>query len=300
MFLRELFEADETTVGLIFGRFNPPHIGHANAWKKCSENSIWYVGTNPKTIGKKDPLPLDIKTQAMTTIMPEVAQHLLITQSWLTACSDIYKKHGDVTLKIYTDESYVIKLINDYNGVDTSDNPNGHGVYKFSKIIPVQTDRVEINFVDKSGTQQKVAAGATNLRNAAIENDEAKFNAVSGIDPNLKFNGKSYFNLVQDYLSKYFTINTSNSDNATDAKEGVEGTNEMAAYKGNIGIMELMKFFADAGKNDPELVAYVKKLINDKKDAEVWRIVQDYTGTELVGKEFHESIHDMIISAAKK
>jgi hypothetical protein len=56
-----------------------------------------------------------------------------------------------------------------------------------------------------------------------------------------------------------------------------------ASYEGNIGIMELMKFFQTAPK---ELVVQVKQLINQKKDKEVWKIVQQYTGTKLKGKEF--------------
>ena len=48
MILRELFEvkAKAKSVGIIFGRFNPPHMGHMKAWEMASENSTWYVGTN--------------------------------------------------------------------------------------------------------------------------------------------------------------------------------------------------------------------------------------------------------------
>jgi pterin-4a-carbinolamine dehydratase len=56
-----------------------------------------------------------------------------------------------------------------------------------------------------------------------------------------------------------------------------------ASYEGNIGIMELMKFFSTAPS---ELVAQVKQLIKQKKDKEVWKIVQQYTNTKLKGKEF--------------
>jgi len=75
-----------------------------------------------------------------------------------------------------------------------------------------------------------------------------------------------------------------------------EGTNEMAAYKGNVGIMELVKFYQDAKKNgDEDLIVKVKKLIDDGEDQKVWQIVQDYTGTKLVGKQFaYESIAEMI------
>jgi len=51
MKLRQLFEAPGDTVGLIFGRFNPPHKGHKAAWQMCSKNTHWYVGTNRETMG---------------------------------------------------------------------------------------------------------------------------------------------------------------------------------------------------------------------------------------------------------
>ena len=72
-----------------------------------------------------------------------------------------------------------------------------------------------------------------------------------------------------------------------------------AAYEGNIGIMELMKFFTKAGKEAPELVAKVKDLIKQKRDKEVWKIVQDYTGTKLKGAEFEGSIAEELIHAAE-
>jgi hypothetical protein len=59
-----------------------------------------------------------------------------------------------------------------------------------------------------------------------------------------------------------------------------------ASYEGNIGIMELFKFFSKAEKEDPKLVARVKEMIKQRRDREVWRIIQDYTGTQLTGKEF--------------
>ena len=69
MLLQDLFEAKKTQVGIIFGRFNPPHKGHRAAWQKASEMSdIWYVGTNKSTQGPKDPLPYDVKIAAMVAI----------------------------------------------------------------------------------------------------------------------------------------------------------------------------------------------------------------------------------------
>ena len=117
MRLFELYEANEKTVGLIFGRFNPPHKGHKAAWEMASKNDEWYVGTNKSTQGPKDPLPYDVKIKAMEAIMPEIAGHIVPHQSWLTLASKIYEDHGKVILRAYTDEKWVTKALVDYNNV---------------------------------------------------------------------------------------------------------------------------------------------------------------------------------------
>lgn len=73
-----------------------------------------------------------------------------------------------------------------------------------------------------------------------------------------------------------------------------------AAYPGNVGIMELIKFFNKAKEKDPELVAKVKQLIADHEDKLVWDIIQKYTGVKLQGKEFNESISESIKKEAAR
>ena len=71
------------SVAIIFGRFNPPHKGHKHAWVTASEKADeWFVGTNKSTIGPDDPLPFEVKIEAMKAIMPEVESHLVAEQSW--------------------------------------------------------------------------------------------------------------------------------------------------------------------------------------------------------------------------
>lgn len=60
---------------------------------------------------------------------------------------------------------------------------------------------------------------------------------------------------------------------------------EEAAYVGNIGIMELVKFYQKA---TPQMIEKVKKLIAQKKNKQAWKIIQDTTGVKLIGKQFHE------------
>jgi guanosine-3',5'-bis(diphosphate) 3'-pyrophosphohydrolase len=184
MRLRKLFEGDEKSVGLIFGRFNPPHVGHKAAWEMAAKNPAWYVGTNKSTQGKKDPLPYDVKVQAMTAIMPEVAAHIVPHQSWLTLASEIYKKHPGAVLKVYTDEAWVIKTLQQYNGVEGKQ----HGYYNFPGIDAVGTPRL---------------SSATALRDAVAQGNREAFTKAAGISAETDINGTPYFDIVNKYMLPY-------------------------------------------------------------------------------------------------
>lgn len=183
MLLKELFEAPSKEVSIIFGRFNPPHKGHKAAWELASKSPIWYVGTNKSTQGPKDPLPFDVKIQAMEAIWPEVAKHIVAEQSWLTLASMVYEKHGDVVLYILTDEEWVTKTILQYNGKESN-----HGFYNFSKIEKKATPRL---------------SSATALRDAVMKGDRDAFADAAGVSADLKVAGKPFFNLVAEYLLPY-------------------------------------------------------------------------------------------------
>lgn len=57
-----------------------------------------------------------------------------------------------------------------------------------------------------------------------------------------------------------------------------------AAYEGNVGIMELIKF---KQKATPEQKKKFDSLMQQKKSKEVWKLVQDVTGVKL-----HKSVHE--------
>jgi hypothetical protein len=174
------------TVGLIFGRFNPPHRGHRAAWQMASQNSLWYVGTNCNTQGLKDPLPYDVKIQAMKAVWPKVKSHVKTHQSWLTIATEIYQQHGSVKLKIYTDENWVLQMLKKYNGVKKQ-----HGYYNFSDIQAVKTPRL---------------ASATTLRRAAADNDRKTFTQAAGIDANTIINNEQFFDVVKKHLEKHKNV----------------------------------------------------------------------------------------------
>jgi hypothetical protein len=182
MILRELFEAKARakSVGIIFGRFNPPHMGHMKAWEMASENSAWYVGTNKSTQGPKDPLPFDIKVKAMEAVYPEIKGHIVAEQSWLTLASKVYEKHGNIVLNVYTDEDWVTKALVQYNGKE-----GAHGYYEFGTIQQQATPRL---------------SSATSLRNAVAADDRDLFGQAAGVDPNTLVAGHPFFDVVKHYL----------------------------------------------------------------------------------------------------
>lgn len=184
MLLREIFEIKgKTTVGIIFGRFNPPHKGHRAAWEMASQNDHWFIGTNESTQGPKDPLPYKVKIEAMKTIWPEIKNHIVSETSWLTLASKIFKEYGDVTLNVYTDEDWVTKTIIQYNGKE-----GPHGFYNFKEIQQQATPRL---------------SSATALRDAVVQGDRDAFSDAAGIDANTDIGGHSFFDVVAHYLLPY-------------------------------------------------------------------------------------------------
>lgn len=187
MFLRELFEADSNEVAIIFGRFNPPHFGHKAAWETAAQFGNWYVGTNRSTEGPKDPLPFEVKLEAMKTIMPEIEGHIVPEQTWFTLAAWVYKEHGDNTiLHIVTDSEdaqVFYPAIKKQNGVQ-----GPHGYYNFKDIV---------------WTEAKRLSKATNLRQAIVDNDPEAFSKAAGVPADTKVAGAPFFELVKKYMLPY-------------------------------------------------------------------------------------------------
>jgi hypothetical protein len=59
-----------------------------------------------------------------------------------------------------------------------------------------------------------------------------------------------------------------------------------AAYAGNIGMMELVKFYSKASPKDKSML---QSLIKHKKNSEAWKLVQDVTGVKL-----HKSVNEVV------
>jgi hypothetical protein len=153
----------------------------------AATNDEWFVGTNESTVGPKDPLPAQVKVVAMETIWPEIKGHIAFSQSWLTLASELYQRFPNHTLKLYTDEAWVPKTIQQYNGAE-----GPHGMYNFKNIVWEKTPRL---------------ASATDLRAAVLNNDPNAFSQAAGVpaDTVVEIPGKNitFFELVQKYLEPH-------------------------------------------------------------------------------------------------
>ena len=242
MILREIFEAraKAKSVGIIFGRFNPPHMGHMKAWEMASENSVWYVGTNKSTQGPKDPLPFDIKVKAMEAVYPEVKGHIVAETSWLTLASKVYEKHGNIVLNVYTDEDWVTKTLIQYNGKEGT-----HGYYEFGTIQQQTTPRL---------------SSATSLRNAVAADDRDLFGQAAGVDPNTLVAGHAFFDVVKHYLMPH-------AEKAA-AKAAKKQVKEPVAENNSIGTMPTTEYVkgiyaaaAENGMGAPAVDAVKKQMV---------------------------------------
>jgi hypothetical protein len=197
MKLRELFEKPvtanapaqpTTSIGVCFGRWNPPHKGHRAAWESAAEFDHFFIGTNQNTQGPNDPLPYDVKLIAMEAVYPEIAGHVIPETNLFTLASKIYSKYGEgVDLKVCTDEEWLTSGLQKHNGKEGK-----HGFYKFASISHVATPRL---------------SSATALRSAARRGDREEFSAAAGIpaDTPIKVGKRSvkFFDIVSKYLNLY-------------------------------------------------------------------------------------------------
>src|SRR6056300_611850 len=210
-----LKEAVGDTVGIMFGRFNPPHKGHKAAWEMASENDHWYVGTNKSTQGKKDPLPYDVKIKAMEALWPEVGSHIVPETNLFTLAAKVFKELGEVNVVVYTDEEWLIKGLTKYNGEEGK-----HGYYKFKSISNKPTPRL---------------SSATDVRNAVLADDRDAFERAAGVPADYKIDGKDFFDLVAEYLLPHHTKESVKSDKylqQDNLKESTMNLNELRKLAG--------------------------------------------------------------------
>jgi hypothetical protein len=267
----QIVEANSAAV-MAFGRMNPPTIGHkklVDTIKGLPGDPYIFLSQSQKP--KTDPLDFQTKLRYAKFFFPD----LTIGNPEVKTIIQALQKINSLGYKnlIYVAGSDRVQsfeeLINKYNGVE----------YNFDSIKVVSAGERD---PDADGAE---GMSASKMRAAAANGDFDSF--AQGV-PN------------QELAHEMFAAVRKGMGIKDKEAVPAESISLEAAYKGNIGIMELFKFFSKAEKENPDLVKQVKELIKRKQDKEVWKIVQNYTGDKLVGKEFEGSIAEAIIERACK
>lgn len=219
MRLRQLFEEKIQEVAIIFGRFNPPHKGHKEAWLTAANKKVWYVGTNEGTIGPNDPLPFEVKVEAMKTILPEVKEHLIPEQDWFTLATYVYETHGKVALICVTDEAWVVPALQKSNG-----RADRHGFYDFP-LIRLYHDSIE------EAKLELRKSSATSLREAVKLGDRQKFSDAAGVSSETPVMGKPFFDLVAEYLLRYSDKDKGKNKKETNKKDSKKTKKDLETKK---------------------------------------------------------------------
>jgi len=267
----QIVEANSAAV-MAFGRMNPPTIGHkklVDTIKGLPGDPYIFLSQSQKP--KTDPLDFQTKLRYAKFFFPD----LTIGNPEVKTIIQALQKINTLGYKnlIYVAGSDRVQsfeeLINKYNGVE----------YNFDSIKVVSAGERD---PDADGAE---GMSASKMRAAAANGDFDSF--AQGV-PN------------QELAHEMFAAVRKGMGIKDKEAVPAESISLEAAYKGNVGIMELFKFFSKAEKENPDLVKQVKELIKRKQDKEVWKIVQNYTGDKLVGKEFEGSIAEAIIERACK
>jgi hypothetical protein len=263
MRLRNLFEEKVSEVAIIFGRFNPPHKGHKAAWETAATKDEWYVGTNESTVGPKDPLPFNVKVEAMETIWPDVAEHIVAETSWLTLASQVYKKHGAVKLICVTDEEWVVPTVQEYNG-----KAGAHGEYNFPEI------RLFHDSIEEAKLELRKSS-ATSLRDAVAKGDRQSFSDAAGVSAETPVMGKPFFDLVAEYLLPYVEKAKAKADKTKKKPDNTDKEKTPKVRDRKTGKEYNPDEEFDKLKNSPEFQAQMKRMaqkesvveMRDKRDA---------------------------------
>jgi hypothetical protein len=195
MKLTELFEQNKITnpthVVWSFGRFSVPHRGHSGLIRiiiktaktaKCN----WRLFASKTHDSQRNPLTYAQKVSWLYKLFPVLKGHLVEDENvrtYLQAAEYLYKKgFRSATIVVGEDDIDNIRdLLTKYNSIDEE----GNG-YKFAPITFIPAPRI---------------TSATIARLDVANNDPAKFQKDTGVDPSLKVDGETLFQAIKYGLS---------------------------------------------------------------------------------------------------
>jgi hypothetical protein len=182
MLLRELFEAEEKTAAIAFGRMNPPTIGHeklVNVIASQKADPFLFITQSQKP--KTDPLPFNIKLEFAKAAFPNVTVGDAGVRTIIQALQKVEQMGyahliyvaGSDRLEDFTE------LLNKYNGKD----------YTFKSIKVISAGERD---PDAEGAE---GMSASKMRAAATEGNFEAF--AQGLPKGLHNNAKNVFSAVR-------------------------------------------------------------------------------------------------------
>ena len=170
-----LNESQGKSIGLTFGRFNPPTVGHINVLVKAihdlpvDEKRVYLSHTQDR---KKNPLPYKLKLDYLNRFMQESSYKDVIVQesprsTLIDILQDVYKEgYTDVTLMIGSDRFDSMQFIKKYNGQFDEE---GNG-YSFNSI-----EFKSAGSRDRDNSDYLKSISASKLRQLALDDDFESF-----------------------------------------------------------------------------------------------------------------------------
>jgi len=169
---KDFLKEETKNITFVFGRFNPPTIGHEKLFEKLKSvagNSPYRIYASQSNDPKKNPLDFDTKVKYLRKMFPRHARNIM-SDSNVKTVFDIATKvfdqgYNSVTMVVGSDRLTEFEtLLNKYNGVK-----GRHGFYQFANISIVSAGERDPDAEDVSGMS------ASKLRAAAAANDFALF-----------------------------------------------------------------------------------------------------------------------------
>jgi len=176
MLLRNLFEAETKHITFVFGRMNPPTIGHKQLLDTAkSVGGDYKIFLSQSQDRKKNPLDYPTKIKFVKAMFPEHAQHI-IEDAGLNTVGKVASRLYDLGYRSATivagsdrlDDMY--KLLKDYNGVEGK----AHGYYKFDVLDAKSSGDRE------DGAEGVAGISASGARAAAANNNFKEFQEATG------------------------------------------------------------------------------------------------------------------------
>ena len=174
----KLTEVDSPTAAFVFGRFNPPTIGHKKLFDKlASVSDVYFVFVSPTQDPKKNPLNRDQKIAIINRQFPEAGDRIVNDPSIRTII-DVMKfmqstGHTRVAMVAGSDRTKAFNdLLAKYNGKE----------YEFDSIDVISAGERDPDSDDVSGVS------ASKARQAAADGDYETFKTMFFGNEGLKKN----------------------------------------------------------------------------------------------------------------